>query len=155
MTPSQPSTAAQRMLLGKLRAQKFGGKEDARWQAFIGAFGVESIAQLTFGQAKDAIGALTGTRLPQRQAHYYGDEEGKSGLTTQKQANEIARLEALLGWFGDDRRLASMIRRLTKDKFRGHGFGGEPLGTMVAHLTKREACSLIFVLKNMTQRNLK
>ena len=146
--PSTPSNAAQRMRLGALRARRFRGKDDPAWVEFMAAFGCTSIADLTWGQAKEAIDVLEG-RMPKPSAHYRGDigEE----YCTQKQANEIARLEAALGWFGEDKRLAGLIRRITKDKYRGSG-AWVTIGEMVSRLYRLEARNVIQALRSIQAR---
>jgi hypothetical protein len=123
----------------------FGGKDSPNWEAFISAYGVEHIDQLSFSQANEIINILSGRPNVQRQAHYRG---GEKPLLSQKQANEIARMEAVVGWYGDDRRLAALCRRLCRNRFRGM----IPLADMISMLTTREAGSLIYTLRRIQSR---
>lgn len=147
-----PSTTQQRRRLGAIRAKMFGvngssGKENPGWVGLIESYGVSSIADLNYNQAKELINVLSGNITPRASSF-----TGVGGWhLSQAQADEIARLETALGWSISPWRLKALIKKLFKSDAK-RLFNPQDRRPIVERLKKRQASTLIFVLLKVHER---
>ena len=122
-----------------------------------GECGVRSTRQLTSSKASRAIDALMGKKpAPKRKGHAAKPWRGRypvvdaDGMVTTTQADEVARLEHLLGWYGGTAPVPSQaLQTMTQRQL------GRPSNVVVpiAALSNRQASTLITGLRRLLEHN--